>query len=55
MITNPLLEAKYEAQKRLALETNHDLQNYNEIFKRTRLEIKRKYGLTFRYAKNFLD
>ncbi len=55
MITNPLLETKYETQKKLAQRTNRDLRKYIEIYRRTRVEIEKKYSLKFRYATNLLE
>ncbi len=51
MLTNPLLQAKYEAQMRLDKEANHDLKQYVENSHRKVAELARKYGFTIRYGK----
>ena len=52
MITNPLLEAKYEAQRRLSEQADHDLQKYPEIYQHIFEKLEQKYGRKFRYARN---
>ncbi|GEM_PF-5714368 len=50
MFTNPLLQAKNEAQMRLDTEANHDLKQYVENSYRKVAELTRKYGFTIRYG-----
>jgi len=50
MLTNPLLQAKYDAQMRLDKEANHDLKLYVENSHRKVAELARKYGFTIRYG-----
>jgi hypothetical protein len=50
MLTNPILQAKYEAQMRLDKKANHDIREYVANSRRTVLELARKYGLTIRYG-----
>lgn len=51
MLTNHLLEAKYESQRYLAELTEHDLRKYPEIYQRILAKLEEKYGRKFRYAK----
>jgi len=50
MLTNPLLQAKYEAQICLDKKANHDIRQYVANSHRTVLELARKFGLTIRYG-----
>ncbi len=50
MITNPLLQAKYEAQMRLDEKANHDIKRYVANSQQTVWELAQKYGLTIRYG-----
>jgi hypothetical protein len=50
MLTNPLLQAKYEAQMRLDEKANHDIKRYVENSRQAVLELASKYGLTIRYG-----
>ncbi len=50
MLTNPLLQAKYDAQIRLDKEANHDIKQYVENSHRNVAELARKYGLKIRYG-----
>lgn len=50
MLTNPLLQAKNEAQIRLDKMANHDLKQYVANAHRNVLELAQKYGLTIRYG-----
>ncbi len=50
MLTNPLLQAKYETQMRLDEKAQHDIRQYVENSHRTVLELARKHGLTIRYG-----
>ncbi len=50
MITNDLLQAKYEAQRRLDEAAEHDLTRYIENAHKIALETEKKYGLTFKYG-----
>jgi hypothetical protein len=52
MITNPLLEAKYEAQRRLAEQAGHDLRKYPEIYPQIFEKLEKKYGRKLRYIQN---
>jgi hypothetical protein len=50
MITNHLLEAKYEAQRRLTEEVDYDLQRYSENAHQRVLEVEQEYQVKFTYA-----
>ncbi|MEK7728066.1 MAG: hypothetical protein AAB354_06590 [candidate division KSB1 bacterium] len=50
MLTNPLLQAKYDAQMRLDEKANHDIKRYVENSQQAVLELARKYDLTIRYG-----
>lgn len=51
MLTNPLLQAKYEAQMRLDEKANHDLKIYFKNSHQAVRELAQKYGLTIHYGK----
>lgn len=50
MISNHLLEAKYEAQKQLELESGHNLKKYVHITSQIVKEVENEYGLKFKYG-----
>ena len=50
MITTPLLEIKYKAQKQLDEEAQHDIGRYVENSSRIVREIEAKFGLKFKYT-----
>jgi len=50
MITNPLLEAKYKAQKQLDEEARHYMVEYAENSHRIVVEIEAEYGIKFKYG-----
>ncbi|MEK7729443.1 MAG: hypothetical protein AAB354_13595 [candidate division KSB1 bacterium] len=49
-LTNPLLQAQYEAQMRLDERANHAIKCYVENSHQAVLELASKYGLTIRYG-----
>jgi hypothetical protein len=49
MMTNPLLEAKYQVQKRLDEEARHDITEYAKNSHRIVSEIEAAYGIKFKY------
>jgi hypothetical protein len=49
MMTNPLLEAKYQVQKRLDEEAQHDIREYAKNSHRIVSEIEQAYGIKFKY------
>ena len=51
MITNHLLDAKYEAQRRLAEQAGHDLKKYPEIYQRIFEKLEKKYGRKLQYTR----
>ena len=50
MITNHLLEAKYQIQKQLAAESGHDIRTYIKNVHKIVEESEKKYGLKFKYG-----
>jgi len=50
MITTPLLETKYKAQKQLDEEAQHDVEKYIENSHRIVRAVAAKYGVTFNYG-----
>jgi hypothetical protein len=50
MLTNELLEAKYCAQRALALQGGDDLHEYAQNIHRIVRDVERKHGLTFHYC-----
>jgi len=50
MITNELLQMKYDTQKRQDEEAQHDLKRYVEITHRNVQEAALKYGITLKYG-----
>lgn len=50
MITTPLLERKYQVQKQLDEEAQHDLQVYFERTCQIVNDVESKYGIKFRYG-----
>ncbi|TAN49640.1 MAG: hypothetical protein EPN21_11155 [Methylococcaceae bacterium] len=50
MITNPLLEAKYNIQKQLDEAAQHDIAEYAINSRRIIEEIEKKYRVKFNYA-----
>ena len=55
MIKNQLLEAKYEAQRRLSEQSGHDLRKYPEIYNRTIQKLEEQYGRKFQYSEKTSD
>ena len=51
MITNELLEEKYQAQRLLAEQGGDDLDSYVQHVHQVVLSTERKYGLKFRYVR----
>jgi hypothetical protein len=51
MITNELLEAKYQAQRILAEQGGQDLRSYVQHVHQIVQHTERKYGLKFRYGR----
>lgn len=51
MITNELLEAKYQAQRILAEQGGQDLRSYAQHVHQVVQHTERKYGLKFRYGR----
>jgi hypothetical protein len=49
MMTNPLLEAKYQVQKRLDEDARHDIMEYAKNSHRIVGEIEAAYGIQFKY------
>ena len=49
MITNELLKTKYEIQKQLDEEAQHDIRKYVENIHKIVLESEKKYGMQFMY------
>jgi len=47
MITNDLLKTKYETQKQLDEESQHDIRKYVENTHKIVLEAEKKYGIQF--------
>ena len=50
MITNDLLKVKYETQKQLDEEAQHDIERYVKNSHRIMLEAEKKYNLQFKYG-----
>jgi hypothetical protein len=50
MITTPLLETKYQTQKQLEEEAQHDVRKYVENSHRIVREVEEKYGVKFKYG-----
>jgi len=50
MLTNPLLQAKYDAQMRLDKKANYDIGEYVANSHQAIPELARKFGLTIRYG-----
>ena len=50
MMTNPLLEIKYQTQKQLTKEAQHDLVKYVENSHRIVREAEAQYGIKFNYG-----
>jgi len=50
MITTPLLEDKYKAQKQLDEEAQHDIAKYVENSRNIVREVEIKYGVKFNYG-----
>jgi hypothetical protein len=50
MLTNELLEAKYCAQRALAVQGGDDLHEYAQNVHRVVRDVERKHGLKFRYV-----
>jgi len=50
MIIDPILEEKYNAQKRLDEKANHDIEQYFENCHYNVLETAKKYGFTLQYG-----
>lgn len=50
MITNDLLKVKYETQKQLDEEAQHDIERYIKNSHRIMLEAEKKYGLQFKHG-----
>lgn len=50
MMTNPLLEAKYQVQKRLDEEARHDIAEYAKNSHRIVGEVEAKFGIKFKYG-----
>ena len=51
MITTPLLETKYEVQRALDDEANHDLTEYVKNSHRIVLDTEKEFGVKFQYGK----
>lgn len=50
MITTPPLEAKYQAQKKMDDEAQHDLKTYVRNTHAAIVEVEKQYGLKFQYG-----
>jgi hypothetical protein len=50
MMTNPLLEIKYQTQKQLTKEAQHDTVKYVENSHRIVREVEAQYGIKFNYG-----
>ena len=50
MITTPLLEEKYKAQRQLNEDSGHDVQKYFELSHKIAADVEAAYGLTFNYG-----
>jgi hypothetical protein len=50
MLTNELLEAKYCAQRALAVQGGDDLHEYAQNVHQVVRDVERKHGLKFRYG-----
>jgi len=51
MLTNELLEAKYQAQRVLAEQGGQDLRSYAQHVHQVVRRTERQYGLRFRYGR----
>ncbi len=52
MISNPILEAKYKAQKEMDEKANHDMNTYVENVHQIVMNLSHQYGLKIKYGKN---
>lgn len=50
MITTPLLETKYKTQKKLAEDTQYDIEKYFSHIRRLVCETEAQYGVQFQYG-----
>ncbi len=50
MITNELLQMKYDTQRKQDQEAGHDLKRYVEITHRNVQETALRYGITLKYG-----
>ena len=51
MVNSPLLEAKYQTQKQLESESDHDMRKYMLNLHRIVSEVESEYGLKFKYGR----
>ena len=51
MITTPLLEEKYESQRKLGEKAGHDILQYFELSHKIVTDISLKHGYRFKYGK----
>jgi hypothetical protein len=50
MMTNPILEIKYQIQKQRTEEAQHDIAKYVENSHRIVCEVEAQYGIKFNYG-----
>ena len=50
MVNSPLLEAKYQTQKQLDAEAEHDIRKYIFNLRHIVSEVEREYGLRFKHG-----